>query len=183
MTAFGLNDGMGLPPILALDLLSRGGAEDRSRIGHRRRIGMASGKDDRRPDLGDGVEVVGEIGRQVNAAVRVGIARQIADMQRDALPGELLHVRHRLAIGGRGVHLGLVEDGEHAGRRRMARLAGRDGRGADQDAVAIDEDELLRDRDDDGDRTFRRALRVPDELTRLETAEVAVEVRRTLGQR
>src|SRR4029079_3902496 len=152
MTAFGLNDGMGLPPILAsissLAVVPRIGPGSATDAGP-----VWPYKDDRRPDLGDGVEIVGEIRWQVHAAVRVGIARQIADMERDALPGELLHVRHRLAIGGRGWRLGLVEEGEHAGRRRMARLAGRAGGDADQDAVAIDEDELLRDRDDDGNRT------------------------------
>ena len=65
----------------------------------------------------------------------------------------------------------------------MARLAGRAGGDADQDAVAIDEDELLRDRDDDGNRTFRGAFRGPDELAGLETAEVAVKVQSPLGQR
>jgi hypothetical protein len=53
---------------------------------------------------------------------------------------------------------------------RMARLAGQAGGDADQDAVSTNEDELLRDRDDDGDRPFRCAPWVPDELTGLETA-------------
>ena len=55
---------------------------------------MTTGEDHWRSDLGDGVDVVGEVGRQVHAAMRVGIARQIADMKRDALPGQPLHIRH-----------------------------------------------------------------------------------------
>jgi hypothetical protein len=82
----------GLSPDLGFDLLPRGGAKNWPWIGHRRRIGVPSGKDHRRPDLGDGVEAGGEVWRQVKAAVGVGIARQIADMERDALAGELLHV-------------------------------------------------------------------------------------------
>jgi hypothetical protein len=144
---------------------------------------MASGEDHRRSDLGDGVEVVGEVGRQVNAAMRVWIARQIADMERDPFPGELLHVRHRFAIRGRSVHLGLVEDGEDAGRRRMSRLAGGAGRHADQDAVAKDEDELPRDQDDDGDRPLWRARGMPDELPRLEAGEVWIGARCALRLR
>ena len=141
---------------------------------------MASGEDHRRSDLGDGVDFVGEVGRQVHAAMRVGIARQIADMKRDALPGQPLHIRHRLAIGCRGVHLGLLQDGEHAGWRRMAGLAGRAGRDADQDAVAIDEDKLPRDRDVDGDRPLGRTLGMPEELPGLEIGVVWIGTRRGL---
>ena len=142
---------------------------------------MPSGDDDRRADLRDGVEVVGELLWQVNATMRVGIARKIADMQSDALPGQPLHVGHRLVILGRGVGLGLLQNREDAGRRAVTRLARRGGRNADQDAVAVDERELLRDRDDDGDRPFGRPLGVPGELPRLKRLEVIAS--RVLGDR
>jgi len=180
MTASEFSDGIGLPPILAS--ISSLAVVPRMAPGvrHGRRIAMASGENHRGSELRDGIEILGELFRQVNAAMRVGITRQIADMQSDALPGQPLHIRHRLAIGCRGVHLGLLQDGEDACGRRMARLAGRAGRNADQDAVAVDEGKLLRNRHDDGDRALWRALRMPDELPRLETGVIWIGARRGL---
>jgi hypothetical protein len=57
---------------------------------------MPSPDDNRRAYLRDGKEVVGEVLRKMNAAMRVGITGQIADMQSDALPGQPLHVGHWL---------------------------------------------------------------------------------------
>ena len=142
---------------------------------------MPSGDDDRRADLRDVIKVVGEVLRKVNAAMRVGIARKIADMQSDALPGEPLHIGHGFPVFDRGVGLGLIQNREHAGRRAVTRLARRGGRNADQDAVAVDERELLRDRDDDGDRPLGRPLGVPGELPRLKRLEVIAS--RILGDR
>ena len=77
-------------------------------------------------------------------------------------------MRHRRVVElARIVVLGLLQDGEDTGRGLEALLAGRAGRDADKDAVAIDEAALFRHRDDDGDGAFRRALWVPDELPRL----------------
>jgi hypothetical protein len=66
----------------------------------------------------------------------------------------------------------LLQDHEHAGRRAVAGLAGGAGGHADLDAVAVDVDELVRDRDDEDDRALRREVRLPDELAGLERAGV-----------
>jgi hypothetical protein len=81
------------------------------------------------------------------------------------------------------VCLGFLQNGKHPAWSRVAGLARRAGRHADQDAVAIDERELLRDRDDDGNRPLGRALGVPEELPRLKGLEVVVGASPILGDR
>jgi len=64
----------------------------------------------------------------------------------------------------------------------VARLTRRTGRDANQNVVAIDEGKLLRDRDDDGDRTLRRPFRVPEELAWLKCLDVLADAVGTLRQ-
>src|SRR5436190_10653208 len=99
--------------------------------------------------------------------MRGWITGQAAHMKRNSLPGEPLRIRHRRVIGARHMSLEFLQNGENADRRGMAGLARRAGRNADQDAVAVDEYELLGNGDDDGDGPGRRQLRAPDELARL----------------
>ena len=62
----------------------------------------------------------------------------------------------------------LLQDREDAGRRRMPLLSGGARREPDPGAVAIDVNELIRNRNDDGDRTLRRQFRIPTELAGLQ---------------
>ena len=64
--------------------------------------------------------------RHPYAAVRGSIPRQWATMQRDPVPGEALHVRHRgIVIEGRVVDHVLLDNGEDAGWRFASRGASR----------------------------------------------------------
>lgn len=94
-------------------------------------------------------QVGSEVTRQPHAAVRGRNSGQVAFVQRDARPGQALHVGHR----GVGVEVGLVvsallHDGEDALRGLMARLAGRDRRRTDQAGARIDMGFLLVERHD-----------------------------------
>ena len=78
----------------------------------------------------------------------------------------------------------LLDDREAAGRRAVARAAGRHRGHADQRAAAIDIGELLRNAHHDLDRAGRRQLRPPDELARIEIGRVGGELGlRELGDR
>jgi hypothetical protein len=143
---------------------------------------MASGDDHRRTDLRDRIKVVGKGLQEMNAAMRRRVARQAANMERDALPRQPLHVRHRLAILDRGMGLGLLQDRKHPGWRAVTRFARRAGGDADQDAVAVNEHELLRHRDDDGHGPLGRPLGVPIELPRLKSFEVVAGRLAVLGE-
>ena len=70
--------------------------------------------------------------------------------------GALVDARFMLAL--------LLQDLEDAGRRAVAGLAGRAGRGADLDAPSVDVDALLGDRDDDDDGARRCAVGLPFEV-------------------
>ena len=74
-------------------------------------------------------------------------------MHRDTRPGDALHERHRrTAIDVGVVHLVLLDDAEHAHRRRMP-LHARRHRAFGEEAVGIVDPDLLlvdRDRDDQG---------------------------------
>ncbi len=66
----------------------------------------------------------GKTSFQANAAVRGRISRQVARMQRDAGPGDALHVRHR----GVAIEIGAMpdlfaDDAEYAGGRWVLRDA------------------------------------------------------------
>src|SRR5262249_34119611 len=80
-----------------------------------------------------------------------------AFVQRDAGPGQPLHERHwRIAVDVRFVKAVLLDDAEHAGRRRMPGSAGRDRSLGNDVRAVIDFDALAADRDDDVQRTLRR---------------------------
>ena len=70
-------------------------------------------------------------------------------------PGDPLHEVHRgVAIDVGVVPAILLDDAEHAGRRRMSRDAGRNTRMRDWATVGIERELLLADRDDNGEHTF-----------------------------
>ena len=81
-------------------------------------------------------------------------------MQRDAVPGDALHVRHPgIVIHGRVVVLVLLDDGEDAGRRLASRGAGRDRRAQDPAVGIVERDLLALDRHDRHDRLAGLARR------------------------
>ena len=132
-------------------------------------------------DLGDPEQQRREFLGQPHAAVRGRIARQLSGVQRDPGPRQPVHVGHWRVVVGRGaVVLVLLQNLEDAGRRPVAELAGRAGRGGDPHAVAVDVHELVGQRDDDEDRTARRALGIPGEFAVLELLGVFVDA---LGER
>ena len=95
-----------------------------------------------------------------HAAVRGGIAGQRPAMQRDAVPGDALHVRHRgIVIQGRVVVLVLLQDGEDAGRRLASLGAGRHRRAKDPAVGVVERDLLALDRHDRHDRLAGLARR------------------------
>jgi hypothetical protein len=84
--------------------------------------------------------------------VRCRPARNHALMHGDARPGDPLHEKHRrVVIEIRAVPAILLDDAEHAGRRRMARDPGRDARTCDGVTIRIKGELLLVDRDDDAE--------------------------------
>ena len=90
----------------------------------------------------------GEFARQANAAVRGRNAGQNALVHGDARPRQPLHEKHRrVVIKVRAVPAVLLDDAEHAGRRRVVAAAGRDRRLRDANAVAVERDPLMADRD------------------------------------
>ena len=77
-------------------------------------------------------------------------------MHGDARPGDPLHEIHRRVV----IEIGavpaiLLDDAEHAGRRRMARHAGRNARMGNRLAVRVERELLLVDRDDDAEHPLR----------------------------
>src|SRR5690242_875142 len=74
----------------------------------------------------------------------------------DAGPGDPLHEGHRRAAVEIGFVVALlVDDAEHAHRRRMPRYSGRDRRVNDMRSVAVEVELLLVDRNDDLQRPRR----------------------------
>ena len=85
--------------------------------------------------------------------MRGRIAGQRPAMQRDAVPGDALHVRHPgIVIEARVVVLVLLDDGEDAGRRLASRGAGRHRRAQDPAVGVVESDLLGLDRHDRHDR-------------------------------
>ena len=114
-------------------------------------------------DSGDAVEKAGQLARQADAAMRGGMAGNDAGMERDAAPGQPLHVRHRrIVVDVRMVVPVLLEDREGPGRRRVAGTAAGDGGDSDQTTVAEDIGALRGEADDDLDRAAAGALGPPD---------------------
>ena len=88
-----------------------------------------------------------------HAAVRGRIAGQRPAVQRDAVPGDALHVRHPgIVIHARVVVLVLLDDGEDAGWRLASRDAGRHRRAQDPAVGVVESDLLGLDRHDRHDR-------------------------------
>ena len=105
----------------------------------RRAASPAFGDHDGHSGARQAIEKLGEAGRHPDAAMRCRITWQMAGMERDPVPGEPLHVRHRRAvIFGRMMDDLLLEDGKYARRSAVSGAPGRDGRGADRHAVAIE---------------------------------------------
>ena len=106
--------------------------------------------DDARAHPGPVPHLHGKRHRHADAAVRRRIARQYAGVQRNARPGDALHVRHRCAAVDVGaVHLVLLDDAEHAHRGRMTLHARRHRALGEQAVGVVDADLLLLDRDRD----------------------------------
>ena len=90
-------------------------------------------------------------------------------MERNAVPCQPLHERHRCAVVEARIMLDLLlQDGEDPGRGAMAGLAGRYGRNADRQAVAIDDQPLRLAIDHQQHRPRRRKLRRPQILAGLQ---------------
>ncbi len=112
--------------------------------------------DDARAHPGPVPHLHGKRHRHADAAVRRRIARQYAGVQRNARPGDALHVRHRCAAVDVGaVHLVLLDDAEHAHRGRMTLHARRYRALGEQAVGVVDADLLLIDRDGDDQRSLR----------------------------
>src|ERR1041385_1236188 len=89
------------------------------------------------------------------------MARQIARMQRYTRPGDALHVGHGCrAINVRAMPFLLADHTEDAERRWMTLNAGRYRRPCDQCPIFVKRDTLIRDRDDDLERTLRSVFRL-----------------------
>ena len=141
-------------------------------MGKLERVGMRSGDDHRRADMGQREQFLREFERQTHAAMGGRVAWKIAGVQRNALPCQPVHVRHwRVVIGRRPVILVLLENRENAGRRFVAGFAGRAGRHRNANAVAVDMNPLLGKRNDDRHRPLRRALGMPGIFTGFKLAD------------
>jgi len=112
--------------------------------------------------MGNTEQLLGKVNWQAHTAVRRRIAGQLARVQRHAVPGQAVHVRHRSVVAdGRVVMLVLLQHGEDAGGRLMPFLSSGAGGHRHAYPVAVDMDQLLRDRDDHGHRPLGRELRIP----------------------
>jgi hypothetical protein len=143
--------------------------QERAGVRDLERLRALVGDDDGDTEVGRLEQMLGERHRQSDAAVRRGVARQIAGVEGDAGPGEALHVRHlRALVDGGDVLSLLLEDREDADWCAMPRATGGARRDADLLAATIDMNELLGERRNDDDGTGRREFRSPDELAGLE---------------
>src|SRR3954463_10172496 len=96
-------------------------------------------------------------------------------MQRNAAPGKPLHVRHRRIVIDVGeVILVLLQDGEHAGGRLVALLAGADRGDAGEHTVAVHVGALLVERNDHEQWAAAGDVAEPDELALLQGREWCV---------
>ena len=128
------------------------------RMGELDRLGVIRRDDHPHPDPRPVEQLFGKAKRHPHAAVRGRIAGQRPAVQRDAVPGDALHVRHRgVVIHGRAVILFLFDDREDAGRRLASRGAGRHRRAQDPALGVVQSDVLGLDRHDRHDRLARIA--------------------------
>ncbi len=103
---------------------------------------------------------VGKAEGHPHAAVRGRIAGQRPAVQRDAVPGDALHVRHvGVVIHVRAVVDLFLDNGEDAGRRLAFRGAGRYRRAQDPAVRVVERDLLGLDRHDRHDRLTGLARR------------------------
>ena len=128
------------------------GKRDRSRVVRR--------DDHPHPDMCLVEQLLGKIVGHPHAAVRGRVSGQRSAVQRDAVPGDALHVRHPgIVVHGRVVVLVLLDEGEDAGRRLASLDAGRHRRAIDP-AIGVVVGDLLRaDRHDRHDRLAGRPRR------------------------
>src|SRR5262249_27664598 len=112
--------------------------------------------DDSYAEIGDGPQLLSEVVRHANAAMRGRIARQHAFVQRHPRPGDALHVWHRRIAVEVGVVVAvLLDDTEDARRRRTAGHAGGDRPLRHAHAIAKKRHFLATDGNDDLQRTLR----------------------------
>jgi hypothetical protein len=98
-------------------------------------------------------QLLGKVVGHPHAAVRGRIPGQRPAVQRDAAPGDALHVRHPgIVIEAGVVVLVLLDDGEDASRRLASRGAGRHRRAQDPALGVVESDLLGLDRHDRHDR-------------------------------
>ena len=130
------------------------------RVGKRDRRRVVRRDDHPHADMRLVEQLLGKAVGHPDAAVRGRIAGQRPAVQRDAVPGDALHVRHPgIVVHGRVVVLVLLDEGEDAGRRLAVLDAGRHRRAIDP-AVGVVEGDLLRaDRHDRQDRLAGRTRR------------------------
>ena len=118
---------------------------DRSRVVRR--------DDHPHPDLRLVEQLLRKAERHPHAAMRGRIPGQRPTVQRDAIPGDALHVRHPgIVIHVRAVVLFLLDDGEDAGWRLASLGAGRHRRAQDPAVGVVESDLLGLDRHDRHDR-------------------------------
>ena len=133
---------------------------EQRRVGKLDRRGVVRRDDHPHPDPRLVEQLLRKAVGHPHAAVRGRIAGQRPAMQRDAVPGDALHVRHPgIVIHARMVVLVLLEDGEDAGRRLASRGAGRDRRAQDPAVGVVERDLLALDRHDRHDRLAGLARR------------------------
>ena len=122
-------------------------------IGKRDRLRVVRRDDHPHADLRPAEQVLGKVIGHADAAVRGRIAGQRAAVERDARPGDALHVRHPGIVIKIGVVvLVLLDDAEDAGRRLASFLAGRHRRAQDPAVGVVDRHVLALDRHDRHDR-------------------------------
>ena len=139
------------------------------RMGNRVRGNLFVGNDDSEPGLSFTVQELGELIGHAHASVRSRVARKFTCVNRDARPGEALHVGHgRVVVQVRVVIGVLLKDREYARRRFVALLSRGDGRRTDDHAIAIHIGQLLGQRHDHHDRPLGRQFRVPGVFARLQ---------------
>ena len=123
---------------------------------------------DRRADVGDGEEFLGECRRQADAAVRGRNAGVVAGVQRNPVVGHELRERHRgVVLLFRAMHRRLRQDREGTRRRVPPGLAAGNCRDCDQGVTAVQEHKLVGQADDDPLRPAGRNI-APQILTGLQ---------------
>ena len=122
-------------------------------IGKLDRLRIVRRDDHAHADLRLAEQVLGKVIGHADAAVRGRIAGQRPAMQRDARPGDALHVRHPGVVIEVGVViLILLHDAEDAGRGLASLDAGRNRRPQDPAVGVVDRHLLALDRHDRHDR-------------------------------